>query len=212
MGHIWTHNGVSGSYSTGSPLPPGDGRRRFSGIQPKRAFRRFSPHVALPKRGPSRPTLRSMLPSSPRTGMTGSNSMLAGGCGSWASPSRASGPTTSISTSGALPSSPRKGRPVPIAGDPGTRTGGSEGFMIHILTMGHLDPIAVGRRQAVVLRPLDMGIVKRIASIPGSSSQMSYRDWRRKLARRKFPSMNREITNGTVRNREVTRSNLLHSA
>jgi hypothetical protein len=34
--------------------------------------------------------------------------------------------------------------------------------MIHILTMGHLDPDAVGRRQAIVLRPLDMGIVNRL--------------------------------------------------
>jgi hypothetical protein len=34
--------------------------------------------------------------------------------------------------------------------------------MIHILTMGHLDPAAVGRRQAIVLRPLEMGIVNRL--------------------------------------------------
>jgi len=34
--------------------------------------------------------------------------------------------------------------------------------MIHILTMGHLDPDAVGRRQAIVLRPLDTGIVNRL--------------------------------------------------
>ena len=34
--------------------------------------------------------------------------------------------------------------------------------MIHILTMGHLDPTAVGRRQAIVLRPLDMGIANRL--------------------------------------------------
>jgi len=34
--------------------------------------------------------------------------------------------------------------------------------MIHILTMGHLDPAAVGRRQAIVLRPLDMAIVNRL--------------------------------------------------
>jgi hypothetical protein len=39
--------------------------------------------------------------------------------------------------------------------------------MIHILTMGHLDPAAVGRRQAIVLRPLDMGIVARLLeSVP----------------------------------------------
>lgn len=29
--------------------------------------------------------------------------------------------------------------------------------MIHILTMGHLDPSAVGRRQAMVVRPLELG-------------------------------------------------------
>ena len=34
--------------------------------------------------------------------------------------------------------------------------------MIHILTMGHLDRAAVGRRQPIVLRPLDMGIVNRL--------------------------------------------------
>ena len=34
--------------------------------------------------------------------------------------------------------------------------------MIHILTMGHLDPAAVGRRQAIVLRPLEMGILNRL--------------------------------------------------
>jgi hypothetical protein len=34
--------------------------------------------------------------------------------------------------------------------------------MIHILTMGHLDRAAIGRRQAIVLRPLDMGIVNRL--------------------------------------------------
>jgi len=34
--------------------------------------------------------------------------------------------------------------------------------MIHILTMGHLDPAAVSRRQAIVLRPLDMAIVDRL--------------------------------------------------
>src|SRR5207237_7171299 len=31
-----------------------------------------------------------------------------------------------------------------------------------ILTMGHLDPSAVSRSQAVVLRPLDRGIVNRL--------------------------------------------------
>jgi hypothetical protein len=34
--------------------------------------------------------------------------------------------------------------------------------MIHTLTMGHLDHTAVGRRQAIVLRPLDIGIVNRL--------------------------------------------------
>jgi hypothetical protein len=34
--------------------------------------------------------------------------------------------------------------------------------MIHILTMGHLDPTAVGRRQTIVLRPLDTDIVNRL--------------------------------------------------
>ena len=34
--------------------------------------------------------------------------------------------------------------------------------MIHILTMGHLDPSAVGQRQVVVVRPLDMAIVNRL--------------------------------------------------
>jgi hypothetical protein len=29
--------------------------------------------------------------------------------------------------------------------------------MIHVLTMGHLDPSAVGRRQAIVVRPLELG-------------------------------------------------------
>ena len=43
--------------------------------------------------------------------------------------------------------------------------------MIHILTMGHLDRAAVGRRQAVVLRPLDMGIVKRLLQELGGSDE-----------------------------------------
>ncbi len=34
--------------------------------------------------------------------------------------------------------------------------------MIHIVTMGHLDPTAVGRRQAIVLRTLDMEIFNRL--------------------------------------------------
>jgi len=36
--------------------------------------------------------------------------------------------------------------------------------MIHILTMGHLDPSAVRRRQVIVQKPLDMGIVNRLLS------------------------------------------------
>jgi hypothetical protein len=34
--------------------------------------------------------------------------------------------------------------------------------MIHILTVGHLDPAAVSRRQAIVVRSLDMAIVNRL--------------------------------------------------
>jgi hypothetical protein len=34
--------------------------------------------------------------------------------------------------------------------------------MIHVLTIGHLDPSAVGRRQAVVTRSLDMEVVNRL--------------------------------------------------
>jgi hypothetical protein len=43
--------------------------------------------------------------------------------------------------------------------------------MIHILTMGHLDPAAVGRRQAIVLRPLDMGIVNRLLQELGGKDE-----------------------------------------
>ena len=43
--------------------------------------------------------------------------------------------------------------------------------MIHILTMGHLDPTAVGRRQAIVLRPLDMGIVNRLLQELGGTDE-----------------------------------------
>jgi hypothetical protein len=34
--------------------------------------------------------------------------------------------------------------------------------MIHTLTIGHLDPAAVGERRVVVTRPLDMGTVTRL--------------------------------------------------
>jgi hypothetical protein len=34
--------------------------------------------------------------------------------------------------------------------------------MIHLLTIGHLDPVAVGERRAVVLRSLDAGTVSRL--------------------------------------------------
>jgi hypothetical protein len=34
--------------------------------------------------------------------------------------------------------------------------------MIHALTMGHIDPDAVGQRKAIVRQPLDMGIVERL--------------------------------------------------
>jgi hypothetical protein len=43
--------------------------------------------------------------------------------------------------------------------------------MIHILTMGHLDTVAVGRRQALVLRPLDMGIVNRLLQELGGRNE-----------------------------------------
>ena len=43
--------------------------------------------------------------------------------------------------------------------------------MIHILTMGHLDPTAVGGRQAIVLRPLDMGIVNRLLQELGGTDE-----------------------------------------
>jgi len=43
--------------------------------------------------------------------------------------------------------------------------------MIHILTMGHLDPAAVGRRQAIVLRPLDMGIINRLLQELGGTDE-----------------------------------------
>ena len=43
--------------------------------------------------------------------------------------------------------------------------------MIYILTMGHLDPTPVGRRQAIVLRPLDMGIVNRLLQELGGTDE-----------------------------------------
>ena len=43
--------------------------------------------------------------------------------------------------------------------------------MIHILTMGHLDRAAVGRRQSIVLRPLDMGIVTRLLQELGGTDE-----------------------------------------
>jgi hypothetical protein len=43
--------------------------------------------------------------------------------------------------------------------------------MIHILTMGHLDPSAVIRRQAIVLKPLDMGIVHRLLQELGATDK-----------------------------------------
>ncbi len=46
--------------------------------------------------------------------------------------------------------------------------------MIHILTMGHLDPAAVGRRQAIVLRPLDMGIVNRLLRELGGTDEQGH--------------------------------------
>jgi len=104
MGRTWTHDGVSDGCSTASRPRPDDGRRSFIRVRPKRPFRRFSPYVCLPRLNPSRPTQRSMPSSSPRTGMTGSNSIPAGACGSWASPSIASVPATSTTISGTPPS------------------------------------------------------------------------------------------------------------
>ena len=103
-GRTWTHDGVSDGCSTASRPRPDDGRRSFIRGRPKRPFRRFSPYVCLPRLNSSRPTQRSMPSSSPRTGMTGSNSIPAGACGSWASLSIASVPTTSTTISGTPPS------------------------------------------------------------------------------------------------------------
>ncbi len=41
--------------------------------------------------------------------------------------------------------------------------------MVHRLTIGHLDPDAVRQRRTVVLRPLDMGIVRRLLSELGGT-------------------------------------------
>src|SRR5262245_44143015 len=67
------------------------------------------------------------------------------------------------------PSPRHRTRRCRSAREPGASCGRSaiasregETLMIHILTMGHLDPSAVGRRQAIVLRPLDLGIVDRL--------------------------------------------------
>jgi len=43
--------------------------------------------------------------------------------------------------------------------------------MIHTLTMGHLDPAAVSRRQAIVLRPLDMDVVHRLLQELGGTDE-----------------------------------------
>ena len=43
--------------------------------------------------------------------------------------------------------------------------------MIHVLTMGHLDISAVSRRQAVVLRPLDLNIVNRLLKELGAADE-----------------------------------------
>jgi hypothetical protein len=43
--------------------------------------------------------------------------------------------------------------------------------MIHILTMGHLDPAAVGRHRAIVLRPLEVDIVNRLLQELGSRDE-----------------------------------------
>jgi hypothetical protein len=61
--------------------------------------------------------------------------------------------------------------------------------MIHILTMGHLDRSAVGRREAIVLRPLDLGIVNRLLQELGGTDGQGR------------PTLNgvpEEIKNGTV--------------
>lgn len=40
--------------------------------------------------------------------------------------------------------------------------------MLHDLTIGHLDPEAIEHRMAVALKPLDLGIVRRLlAEFPG---------------------------------------------
>jgi hypothetical protein len=64
--------------------------------------------------------------------------------------------------------------PTPDAGNREREAGiiGPEGnSMIHILSMGHLDPAAVGRRQAIVLRPLEMGILNRLLGEVGGTDK-----------------------------------------
>jgi hypothetical protein len=61
--------------------------------------------------------------------------------------------------------------------------------MIHILTMGHLDPDAVGRRQAIVLRPLDTDIVNRLLHELGGTDEQG---------RPTLDGVPVEIRNGTI--------------
>jgi hypothetical protein len=61
--------------------------------------------------------------------------------------------------------------------------------MIHILTMGHLDPAAVSRRQAIVLRPLDLDIVSRLLQELGGRDE---------LGRSTLDDLPVEIKDGTV--------------
>jgi len=61
--------------------------------------------------------------------------------------------------------------------------------MIHILTMGHLDPSAVLRRQAIVLRPLEMDVVNRLVLELGGIDDRG---------RPTLDGVPVEITNGTV--------------
>ena len=46
--------------------------------------------------------------------------------------------------------------------------------MIHTLTLGHLDRAAIGRRQAIILRPLDMGIVNRLLQELGGRDEQCH--------------------------------------
>jgi len=54
--------------------------------------------------------------------------------------------------------------------------------MIHILTMRHLDPSAVSLRQAIVLRPLEMGIVNRLLQELGGTDEQRTSDARRRAS------------------------------